>query len=227
MNPNPHATEPAVPPAPHGTTARAIEELGDPGAGYYLSIGPLGTNTGPVRWWRVQGTQTTGDQAGASCTFPAADSAEDARVQLAVFRTDPENARYDTWEIVKMEAVVRHSLEPLKPETTSTASGIDYYAMGQQIGRELAAAHAGEDPDTEDPWADRDAEVDERRAVLAGNLDTAYGAIADGIRNLDALTGSLYDVEFVEGYGRDVASFLADARRFIGGATALVEKATR
>ncbi|ONH58372.1 hypothetical protein CcI49_23235 [Frankia sp. CcI49] len=94
---------------PPGTVARDIEIWGEPGADHYVRPGTLGT-LGPLRWWRVQGTETA---SGSSCTFPVADSVEEARARLTELRADPANARYDTWEIALMESLVRTSLVSL------------------------------------------------------------------------------------------------------------------
>lgn len=100
--------------APEGTTAHLIEEWGRPGADHYIRHGTLGAS-GPMRLWRVQGTETIGDRAGSSCDFPAVHSIEAAHAQLKELRADPANARYDTWEIVRLESMVRTSLEPIDP----------------------------------------------------------------------------------------------------------------
>jgi hypothetical protein len=107
---------------PRGTVAYDIEQWAEPGADHYIRAGTLGT-LGPLRWWRVQGTQTKGDRAGSSSSWPAVNSVEEARAQLAELRADPANRRYDTWEIVLMESMIRTSLVPLEPAPAPVLAG--------------------------------------------------------------------------------------------------------
>lgn len=106
--------------APPGTVARDIETWGEPGADHYVRPGTLGT-FGPLRWWRVQGTETVGERAGSSATFQVCGSPEEAQAQVSELRADPANARYDTWEIMLMESLVRTSLVPLEESAPDRA----------------------------------------------------------------------------------------------------------
>jgi predicted RNA-binding Zn-ribbon protein involved in translation (DUF1610 family) len=103
--------------APAGTVARDIETRGVDG--YYFNTGSLGI-LGPVLRYRVQATETVGDRAGSSSSFPLVESEEEARRQLAELRANPAYARYDTWELVRMDATIRTSLVRLDPETSGS-----------------------------------------------------------------------------------------------------------
>ncbi|KPM55767.1 hypothetical protein ACG83_10870 [Frankia sp. R43] len=125
---------------PPGTVARDIEIWGEPGADHYVRPGTLGT-FGPLRWWRVQGTETVGERAGSSCAFAPVGSPDEARAQIAELRADPERARYDTWEIIHMESLIRTSLVPLEPAPAELGAEGCHRCNGSGV----VPTHDGED----------------------------------------------------------------------------------
>lgn len=77
--------------------------------------------------------------------------------------------------------------------------------------------------------AEREAELDKSRGILAEDVNSAIGSLRRGTRMVAHLcSDSVYDIEFADGtVGADVAALLEEAGRLARAAAALIAQASR